>query len=74
MAHKFNVGDVVRLKSDSRKTPVMVIRAYTDSSIAYQSQARGENIPIANGVICDWNSTNGKPYEKLFNEDDLELA
>ena len=77
MEHKFKIGDVVRLNSDSDKIAdnyPMTVRLYSvESGILSASRVKDLYGNLADKVvICDWRTDNGNRLQKEFLEDQLE--
>jgi len=66
---KFREGDVVKLKSDGRGTPPMIVVGYVDS----MPNQGFEGSIARNNVRVSWRHPKGRAYEKDYPEDLLEL-
>ncbi len=73
---KFKIGDSVRLKTD--RTETMVVSGYyetTPAPIFSGTQIVGETAAEIDStrVICSWHDKDGRPQEREYHEDALEI-
>lgn len=75
MKRKFQVGDKVRLVSDTQGCTPMTVRGYADDIAkkdGISSPFIGEFLEQMEGeVICDWRDSYGQPCKRNYHENEL---
>lgn len=68
MERKFQIGDLVKLKSDSENCISMTVIGY---EIDFVDPLYAE-LCNENTVVCAWRDEHGKPYKENYHQDALQ--
>ena len=68
---KFQIGDAVRLKSDTSENMLMTVRGYI-VDIPLYTMAVTQGLYDEHMVECDWRDAKNNPLKEAYHEDMLE--